>query len=1283
MIDFINKLIKFPKVNIIVKPTLCLYKTENSQILLCEETKSKNKFCIKIILTQINDNYRMSSINTEILLLEKLKQEENIVQLIDFITISQYNYLFFLLLMEYCQYHTLFDLIKQNFNNKQILNDSLIYSYIYQIAKGIKSIHKNKYCHMDLRPENILFKDKEKLVICDFGSATNQFYMNNNINKNNNIVSNNLLFDITYKTRLFYRVPEEFNIHSEYPLSEKVDIYCLGIILFMLLLSYIPSFNDIYSQFYVNTSKKIRFQIFNEIKTLCNPCFSELIENILQINPNKRYNIDEVITFLIANENKILPGEAKYINEKFYFSEYYNKMLYEFEKQEMNKNIFNISVLCRKLLETNSIKKDIINDIPNNSYLDMIINKVNQEPRKAIKFYRTLFNSNIYFYNIYSIKMAYIFHYFIYNFNNKNYSVNCNAFINNIDIISPNNFDIGVLLVNLINFYNFKINNNYVDKNETIKNIQVCKFILLYCRFIRNKIILLKKRSLLISNDNTINVINTSSIISPNFVFDIFNLFTSVYQLLFSIPFNINILTQIFDTIANLLNKEIVTLNSILLTQIIALMKMNKKPTFLEQFIDITMKIAYFFQKLQSFRKQFNSKYEIIYFLNSNNPDKKLKDLLNYIKSIKFDERFNVNEFFNPNSNIRKQMSYIPIKIVCCAYEEYKNDFPELNNNSDNNFQNNNKNNLNNNYNNKQDLNNIERLKNENNKNIDNKNNNNNNNIVLKLNNELENLNINNNLNNKNIINNKNNLKNSKNSNVSNKNNNINNISSNGNKNSNKNSSKNSNNNSNNKNSHNNSNNKNSNNNSNISSFSNNEDYNDFNKCFFNNNKENNEEENFSYKNEPNIVSEISSSLNLSSYINTNIRNTNKLSEIKINNQNEGNTLSNLQQIINPSTRVSSNFPGDTNAISNTIINNINNKNINYPQNNNNESMKNKNKINNNINNNVNNDKNIINKINNIINKSKDSNNKQYVVEEILSFLKFEFSKPIFQFIIQQNSIKTLNLIGYGGTSTVYLGNYRGTDVAIKKIKVKEINDNYFKEFKNEIVTLTMIRHPNLIIFMGTMIENNNLCIVTEYCKGGTLFDLLYKKKHIDISWNLRLRILIDISKAMNFLHTNNPQIIHNDLKSLNILLTDDIRENSENNNVTIKINDFGLSKIIDKDKIEWESPQEIVGSVQWMAPEVIQNNFTNNAKVDVYSFGIIIWEVCTRIQPYKDMSILQIINFVCSEEGRPDCNLLPLEQMPKGLLELMKNCWNTDPNLRPDFSSVLFTLTNMQSLDL
>ena len=96
MVDFINKLIKFPKINLVVRPTLCLYKTENSQILLCEDIKNKNKFCLKVLLTQIDNNYQLSSINTEIFLLQKLKQEENIVKLIDYNSITQNNlYLFF------------------------------------------------------------------------------------------------------------------------------------------------------------------------------------------------------------------------------------------------------------------------------------------------------------------------------------------------------------------------------------------------------------------------------------------------------------------------------------------------------------------------------------------------------------------------------------------------------------------------------------------------------------------------------------------------------------------------------------------------------------------------------------------------------------------------------------------------------------------------------------------------------------------------------------------------------------------------------------------------------------------------------------------------------------------------------------------------------------------------------------------------------------------------------------------------------------------------------------
>lgn len=1258
MVDFINKLIQFPNVNIIVKATQCLYKTENSQILLSEDIKNKNKYCLKIILSQINNAYQLSSINTEIFLLQKMKQEENIVQLIDYTTITQNNYIFYFLLMEYCQYHTLYDLIQENYNNGQILNDSLIYSYIYQIALGIKSIHKNGYCHMDLRPENILFREKNKLVICDFGSATNHFYISKNINSINNSNINNILLEISSKTSLFYRTPEEINIYSEYPMNEKIDIYSLAIILFMMLLSFIPSLNDKYRHFYLMTSKKIKYEIFKEMKSLCNPCFSELFENIAKVEPNSRFNIDEVITFLIAKENQISSCETKFMNEKNMFSEYFDKTLYEYENQELNKNINNISIFVRRLLQGDKNNRyGIISDIPNNSYIDKIIKKINNEPIKIIKFYQTLFNTNVFYYNIFSIKMAYIIHYFIFNFiQDKDDSLNNKIFINKIDIISPKSFDIEEKLQTLINYFNIKINNFFYDKDEIIKNIQINKFILLYCQFIKRKINLLKKHSSLILNDNTLNAIDYNKILSINFILDIYNIFIFIYQLLLSIPFNGNIFIHIFDLIAYLLNKEIVSLGSILFIQIIALLKMNRPVKFLGQFTELILKTSFFFQKLKIFRKQIGSKNDIINFVNSPNPDKKLKELLNYIGNIKFDESFNVNEFFNLDSKIRKTFEYIPIKIVCCKVEIYKYDFQNI------------KKKLNIKYNEKNNLNDINKKGNE--KNI---NSNNNSDKCSDLNNEMKNLNINlknsnlikNNTNKNNLINNKNNSINSNRKISSNSNKNY---SSNSNKNntiSNKNNSSNSNKfNCSNKNNSSNSNknissNKNSNN-------SNNEEFTNFNKCFFDNNKENNDEVNSCDNKNQNMVSDISSNLNIFSYLESKIKNI-KISETRKSTQIEdGNT-----QIANPSTRVSSNFPGDSNAISNTIINNIdNNQNL----------INENNKIiikNNNINNNI-----IFENNNN--NKKEESKEKIYEMEDVLSFLKYEFSKPIFQFIINQNSIKILNLIGYGGTSQVFLGNYRGTDVAIKKIKVKEINDNYYKEFKNEIVALTMIRHPNLVIFMGTMIDNNNnLCIVTEYCKGGTLFDLLYKKKNIDISWNIRLKILIDISKAMNFLHTNDPQIIHYDLKSLNILMTDDIRNNSDNNNISIKINDFGLSKIIDKEKVEWEQLQGVVGSVQWMAPEVIQNNCINHTKADVYSFGIILWEVCTRIQPYKDMNIMQIINFVCNENGRPDCNLLPLDQMPKGLLELIENCWNTDPNLRPDFSSILFTLNKMESLDL
>ena len=1056
MVDFINKLIKFPKVNIEVRPIQLLYKTELSQILLCEETKTKTKLCIKSILCKENDKDQLNSIMTEIFLLKKLRNKNNIVQMYDLTSFQINNCIYYLILMEYCKYQTLLKYIDKN----QILDDTKIFNIIFQIAQGLKALHELGYYHRDLCPENILLRNLNdkyiELAICDFGSATNQIYSNEKIksmNNNNSIID--LLFDLYSKTNLKYRAPEEIIINSNQPITEKVDIFALGIISVMLLLSYIPPpyFNF---QLLLHSTKKVRVKIISTIYVLCNPIFTKLLDSIFSTDTSERFKIDEVLNFLALNGNRIkqINPEDDRKKEKIFFYQTYHKTLYEFEEQDMSNNEFSIKILTRRILHGKFLNEEGIFEVPDFSYINIIIDMIKQEPQQVIEFYTNLFSTNVFFYNIFSLKFSLNLHYFVLNFN---YKEN-NKFPNNIEMICPKEMDIFKQLDNFINFLNMKKNKNYNSKDEFMKDINISKFIVEYIQFIKKKILLLKNNQQLISNDNTINIRNYNEFLSQNFIFDIWYLFYLSHQILIKIPLYNKIILRILDSISYLLNQEIVSLCAILFIQLVFLKKQNKNFDFFSKFIDIVEKASKFFKDLEKNRKEINSKYKVIYFVEGDNPDKKLKSLINFINEINYDPNFDVTKCIKLDSNFWKKFDFIPIKITNGNKKKF--------------IENDNK----------------------------------------------------------------------------------------------------------------------------INSFNENT-LDDFNKNFFSRSEEN-EEKNF---------------------------------DLKINKDNQSNL----------------------NDFSSTFsLSNISNSNY----------SKNKKSINK----------------NKLSQKNKNNNS---ALEDITEFLISEFSKPLYHFIIQHNYLKiSSKLIGLGATSEVYLGNYKGLDVAVKKIKIKEINDNFYKEYQNEISILTAVNHPNLVIFLGTMIEDNYLCIITEYCEGGTLYDLLYKKNNIEISWNLKLNFLIQISEAMIFLHKNEPKIIHRDLKSLNILLTSQIIKNNSNEHIKIKISDFGLSQIISKDIKN--SGLNGVGSVQWMAPEILQNNNSENfdEKVDVYSFGIIIWEIYARIQPYKDMNVSQIINYVCNEDGRPNCDLIKIEELPKGILKLMKKCWDKDPNARPDFEEILQILNDIKS---
>ena len=286
-------------------------------------------------------------------------------------------------------------------------------------------------------------------------------------------------------------------------------------------------------------------------------------------------------------------------------------------------------------------------------------------------------------------------------------------------------------------------------------------------------------------------------------------------------------------------------------------------------------------------------------------------------------------------------------------------------------------------------------------------------------------------------------------------------------------------------------------------------------------------------------------------------------------------------------------------------------------------------------------------------------------------FLNSIITKPSNQFFLNSfliNSNKNISNLDYGGSSHVFKTNYRGTEVAIKELLITKNSCRHtLKLFKREISTLQLILHPNLVLFMGAIAEPNKLCIITEYCSGGTLYNFLQNKQN-KISWKFRLRILYEIAITMNFLHLNKPQILHRDLKTSNILLTENI--NGMNNECSIKINDFGLSKIINSIDMS-KSGSDCIGTVEWMAPEVIKNNKYSN-KCDVYSFGIIMWEIATRKKLYEKMNQSQIIYKVCFEKGRPEMEDWENFNPPKDYRELMEKCWDDDENKRPDFKEII-----------
>lgn len=258
--------------------------------------------------------------------------------------------------------------------------------------------------------------------------------------------------------------------------------------------------------------------------------------------------------------------------------------------------------------------------------------------------------------------------------------------------------------------------------------------------------------------------------------------------------------------------------------------------------------------------------------------------------------------------------------------------------------------------------------------------------------------------------------------------------------------------------------------------------------------------------------------------------------------------------------------------------------------------------------------------------------------------------------------------IGAGHTCDVFKGTFRGQEVAIKHFKYGFGGGQFMSEsLVREVSVMCLITHPNIVMLHGVITRSCPAKIVMEFCSGGTLFELVHRRKDLKPTFSQVILMCLHIARAMHYLHTLDPVVIHRDLKSLNILLDQPLE--GPRDQPLLKVADFGLARILDTN--EGDSLTLGVGTNQWMAPEVMTGS-SYDGKVDVYSFAVVTYEMTCQKIPFLHETPEALRRLIVAGE-RPDLSIMP-GHYPKAMRELVSDCWATAPSERPAFQDIVET---------
>lgn len=276
------------------------------------------------------------------------------------------------------------------------------------------------------------------------------------------------------------------------------------------------------------------------------------------------------------------------------------------------------------------------------------------------------------------------------------------------------------------------------------------------------------------------------------------------------------------------------------------------------------------------------------------------------------------------------------------------------------------------------------------------------------------------------------------------------------------------------------------------------------------------------------------------------------------------------------------------------------------------------------------------------------------------------------QELIQWSEIEVLEPISTGTFGEVFRAILHNEEVSVKRCILSKgggMTKEQLRNLEREINTFRTLDHPNIVTYIGCVLQHPNLAIVTEYLPNGNVFDLLYTRG-IQLPAGIRHKIAKQLAQAVSYMHNCDPMVIHRDLKTQNLVLDKDFN---------MKLCDFGKTKPMDENDM-LRLTEDNGGSPRYMAPECFQANGYITEKVDIWSCSCCLIEILGGPLPYEDCPRMSAVISKILKDRQPP--MVPAWFHPD-IQPILGRSFDFDPNRRPQIAEIQLVLNRLSEEDI